>query len=441
MDFYGREEERAELERIRERSLANARFTVVTGRRRVGKTELLERAYHDGRTPYLHFLVTRRSERDLCATFQEEAQRVLGRPFLGRADRFGALFEELLEYAVATPFTLVIDEFQELDRIDPGIFGEIQGAWDRWHGKAKVNLVACGSVNRMMTKIFLDDSQPLYGRNTGRLDVGPFPTAVLRRILADRNPRYSGRDLLALWTLTGGVARYVELFMDVGATTRGAMLDEVFGPSSAYIDEGRVVLSDEFGKEGGVYFSILAAIAAGRTSYGDIRNAVGEEIGGHLTKLERVYGFVSKARPFRGRESGRDFHYRIDDAFFRFWFRFVHRYMHLVEQRQRGALRQIVERDFDVFAGTSLERWFRTKLLEEGRYTRIEGWWDRKGENEIDLVCENEADGTLDFREVKTDPRRLDPQALGLKVAAFFRKNPDLRRERFGVGGLSLDDM
>ena len=49
--------------------------------------------------------------------------------------------------------------------------------------------------------------------------------------------------------------------------------------------------------------------------------------------------------------------------------------------------------------------------------------------------------GTLDFREVKTDPRRIDLQALGLKIAAFFRKNPDLRRERFGVGGLSLDDM
>ncbi len=49
--------------------------------------------------------------------------------------------------------------------------------------------------------------------------------------------------------------------------------------------------------------------------------------------------------------------------------------------------------------------------------------------------------GTLDFREVKTDPPRIDLQALGLKVAAFFRKNPDLRRERFGIGGLSLDDM
>ena len=440
MDFYGREEELAELARIRELSFENARFTVVTGRRRVGKTELLERGYGDGRTPYLHFLVTRRSERDLCTTFQEEAERVLKRPFLGRADRFGPLFAAILEFAAETPFTLVVDEFQELDRIDPGIFGEIQDAWDRLHGRAKVNLVACGSVNRMMTKIFFDDSQPLYGRNTGRIDVGPFPTAVLKRILADRNPRFTGRDLLALWTLTGGVARYVELFMDSGATTRKAMLDEAFGSSSAYIDEGRVVLSDEFGKEGGVYFSILSAIASGRSSYADVRNAVGEEIGGHLTKLERVYGFVSKARPFRG-DAARDFHYRIDDAFFRFWFRFVHKYMHLVEQKQRGVLRQIVERDFDAFAGTALERWFRTKFLEEGRYTRIGGWWDRKGENEIDLVCENETDGTLDFREVKTDARRIDLQALGLKVAAFFRKNPDLRRERFGVGGLSLDDM
>jgi AAA+ ATPase superfamily predicted ATPase len=292
-----------------------------------------------------------------------------------------------------------------------------------------------------VNRIFFDEGQPLSGRATSQLRVEPFALPVLRRILADHNPAWTPDDLLALWTLTGGVARYVELFMDVGATTRGAMLDEVFGPSSAYIDEGRVVLSDEFGKEGGVYFSILAAIASGRTSYGDIRNAVGEEIGGHLTKLERVYGFVSKARPFRGRDAGRDFHYRIDDAFFRFWFRFVHRYMHLVEQRQRGVLRQIVERDFDAFAGTALERWFRTKLLEEGRYTRVEGWWDRKGENEIDLVCENEADGTLDFREVKTDPRRFDPRAFDLKVAAFFRKNPDLRRERFGVGGLSLEDM
>ena len=342
---------------------------MVTGRRRVGKTELLEKAYNDGRTPYLHFLVTRRSEKDLCALFQEGAARTLGRPFLGRADRFGQLFEVVLEYAEQTPFTLVVDEFQELDRIDPGIFGEIQDAWDRWHGRAKINLVACGSVNRMMTKIFFDDSQPLYGRNTGRLDVGPFPTAILKRILADHNPSFSGRDLLSLWTLTGGVACYVELFMDAGAATRSAMLDEVFGPSSAYIDEGRVVLSDEFCKEGGVYFSILAAIAAGRTSCGDIKNVVGEEIGGYLTKLEHAYGFVSKARPFRGKESSRDFRYQID------------------------------------------------------------------------LVCENEMDDTLDFHEVKTDPHRIDLKTLGLKAAAFFEKNPDLRREHFGLFGLSLADM
>ena len=441
MNFYGRAEELAELARIRDLSSKNARFTVVTGRRRVGKTELLEHAYHDGRAPYLYFLVTRRSERDMCRTFQEEAEKSLGRPFLGQADHFGPLFEAILEYAAETPLTLVIDEFQDLDRIDPGIFGEIQGAWDRLHGRARVNLIACGSINRMMTKIFFDESQPLYGRNTGRLDIGPFPVAVLKKILRDHLPTSTNRDLLALWTLTGGVARYVELFMDAGACTHEAMLDEVFGPSSAYIDEGRVALSDEFGKEYGIYFSILSAIAAGKTSYADIQNAVGGEIGGHLTKLERAYSLITKVRPFRERDSSRTFLYRIDDSFFRFWFRFIYKYAHLIEQKQRTTLRQIVDRDFDTFSGVSLERYFRVKFLEEKRYTRVGGWWDRKGENEIDLVCENELNDALDFHEVKLDARRIDLTGLSLKVAAFFQKHPDMRRSSFGMAGLSLEDM
>ena len=104
-------------------------------------------------------------------------------------------------------------------------------------------------------------------------------------------------------------------------------------------------------------------------------------------------------------------------------------------------VRAVVDRDFDAFAGHSLERYFRARLLEEGRYTRIGGWWDRKGENEIDLVCENELTGTLDFFEVKTDATRFSPAALETKVANFFVKNPDLRRGRHLVSVLSLDDM
>ena len=441
MKFYGREEELSELWKIRALSNEGARFTVVTGRRRIGKTELVERAFNDGKTPYLYFLVTRRAEKDLCAILQEEAQKVLSQPILGIAERFGQLFEVVMAYSVAVPMTLVIDEFQEFDRINPAIFGEIQGIWDRYHKKSRLNLIVCGSVNRLMNKIFFDDSQPLYGRNTGTMRIAPFSVDLVKKILREHNGRSTNKDLLALWTLTGGVARYVELFMDSRAWTRSAMLKCVCSLSSAYIDEGKVILSDEFGKEYGIYFSILSSIASGRTSFAEIRNLIGSEIGGHLTKLESSYSFISKVVPACDKPSNRNCLYRLDDCFFRFWFRFVYKYMHLIEQKLLPSLLQIVERDFDVFSGAALEQYFKAKLLAAGDYTRIGGWWDRKGENEIDLVCENELTGTLGFYEVKIDRRRYDAAILAGKVEAFFRKHPEMRDRKHSIGGLFLDDM
>ena len=98
MKFYGREEELKELRWIRESSLESARFTVVTGRRRVGKTELLEKALNDGVSPYLYFLVTERAEKDLCSILQEEAQKVISQPILGTVERFSQLFEIVMAY-------------------------------------------------------------------------------------------------------------------------------------------------------------------------------------------------------------------------------------------------------------------------------------------------------------------------------------------------------
>ena len=441
MRFYGREDEIAELLRIREQSLDSARFTVITGRRRVGKTELVERAYSDGKYPYLYLLISQRAERDLCAILQEDVAKVVKRPILGTAERFGQLFRLIAEAAETTPLTVVIDEFQEFDKIDPAIFTDIQGVWDELHKRVKLNLVVCGSVNRQMGKIFFDDSQPLYGRNTGSIRLDPFPIELLRNIFRECAPRATNRDLLTLWTLTGGVARYVELLMDVKAITRKKMLEAVFGLSSSYVDEGRIALGQEFGKDCGVYFSILSAIASGRTSYAEIRNLVGAEVGGQLTKLERDYSLIEKVQPAYEKATTRNCMYRIDDCFFRFWFRFVYKHLHLLEQKQFAAIRQLVERDFDQFTGVALERYFRRKFLEAGRYTQVSGWWDRKGENEIDLVCENELTGTLDFYEVKCEAARLDLSALQLKVAAFFRKHPEKQRTNYGVYGLSTKDM
>jgi len=443
--FYGREEEIEELRKIREISRKYARMTIVAGRRRVGKTQLVRQAFDDGVTPYLHLVITRKPEKFQCKSLQETAERDLKVLFLGEAQRFSQIFETLVKESISHPDTLVLDEFQEFDFVDPGIFGDVAAIWDRYHNEAHLNLVICGSVNRLINKIFFDDSQPLYGRNTGKLQLDPFKVSVIKKIFRDFKPNYRPQDLLDLWTVTGGVARYVELMMENGAFSRKDMLDVIFGRISTFIDEGKTVLSEEFGKEYGTYFAILSAIASGSTTGAEIRNELGVELGGYMLRLEDQYAIVSKKQPLFEKTTTKACHYQIDDCFFRFWFRFVYRYQSLIELRRYEELKEIVSRAIDAFSGYSLERYFWWKFVEDTSYVRMGAWWDRKGENEIDLVCEGlKRDGeppVLDFYEIKRDVGKIDLESLKRKSEAFLARNPEMRTCRIGFGGLSMLDM
>lgn len=439
MKFYDREIEIAALREIREKSRRNARFTVVTGRRRVGKTQLIKRAFED--EPYLYLYVSRKAEKDLCSGFQSEIARVLDLPAVGSAQHFEDLFRLVVDASKRRPVTLVIDEFQEFYRVNASVFSAMANIWDDAQKKAKLNLVVCGSVNRLMSKIFKDSSEPLYGRNTGLLHIQPFRISVLREILADHSPRYSNEDLLSLWTMTGGVARYVEQLMDDGAFTRKKMLDSIFRLDSSYLDEGMSILVQEFGKEYGTYFSILSAIASGHTEYSQIKNDVGVDVGAYLAKLESEYGLVRRKVPIFAAQVSKRSNYEIDDCFFRFWFRFVWKNMYLKELQRFDVMRDLAQRDYEIFSGRALEWYFRWKFIEEKKYTRMDSWWDRKGENEIDLVCDDEVSGRIDFFEVKRDKARIDLTALKKKSIAFFEKNPKLAGRKVSFAGLSMADM
>ena len=155
MKFYGREKEIGELRQQRDISCKFARFTVVTGRRRIGKTQLIRQAFDDGVSPYVHLVITKKTEKVQCENHQREAERALGITIRGRCERFADLFEDLIKESVSRSFTLVLDEFQEFDQVDDSIYAEMAGVWDRYHSDSKINLVVCGSVNRLMNKIFL----------------------------------------------------------------------------------------------------------------------------------------------------------------------------------------------------------------------------------------------------------------------------------------------
>lgn len=443
MKFYGRTNETAILQRERSLSRENARFTVVTGRRRVGKTELIDHALNNGTDDYLYLLLTRQTEKNLCGSLQQEVRHQLGDKIAlyGTIDRFIDLVREIFRYSETHPLTLVIDEFQEMDRINPAFYSELQGLWDEYHRRVKLHLVASGSVNRMMNRIFFDGGEPLYGRNTSHLRLRPFPVSLLKEILLEQNPNGSKDDLLALWTITGGIARYVALLMDAHATDRSAMLSAFFSDASPFLDEGRAILVQEFGNDYATYFTILSSIATGHTKFAEIKNDLGMDVGSYLSNLEKVYGLIRKVIPAYAPTGSKNAAYRIEDSFLRFWFRYVFKNATLVELGKFDRLRQLVDADLDAFSGVALERYFYCKFAEESDYTRMGAWWDRKGENEIDLVCEDDAAATLDFYEIKRDPRRFDRAALEAKVAAFLEKNPSKRNVPRTLHFVSLADM
>ena len=439
MRFFDRQAEIAELREFASRSAEVAQFTVVTGRRRVGKTSLVLKAL-EGRE-YVYLFVERKSEKDLCATFVREINEKLGDVIFGEPTRFEEIFGALMKIARTRHLNVIIDEFQEFKKINAAVFTSIQKLWDLHKADAHINLIVTGSVNTLMVNLFRNKKAPLYGRETAFMVVEPFTTAVMKEILSEYHPKYTKEDLLALWTFTGGVAKYIELLIDSKSYTKDSMIKTIVKANSVFLDEGKAVLVEEFDKEYGVYFSILSAIARGLTERNQIEQTVGRQIGGYLARLESDYALIRTHQPLFAKPSSKAVHYELHDNFLIFWFRYLYRYSYILEIKGFEQLRAIIARDYPVLSGHALEDYFRRKEAESGRWTRIGSWWNRKGENEIDLIAENELDKYAVVAEVKRDKERISVDVLKDKVAAFLRATGEFKDYSMSYLALSLEEM
>ena len=437
MKFYDRKTEIDILHDNERKSCEHASFMVMMGRRRIGKTTLLTHAFKG--MSYAYLFVSRDSEAMLCRKFQNSLEEQIGLHIYGTVTRFRDLFEMIMQESQKRHFTLIIDEFQELFRINASTFSDIQDIWDRYHDTSKINLIACGSIHSLMKRIFEDRSEPLYGRPTSKMTIHPFTTTVLKQILYDANPNYTPDDLLCLYMLTGGVAKYIELLIDGGYTTKEKMLDAVCRQDSYFLSEGRDLLVNEFQGEYGNYFSILQLIASGLTRRSEIDGALQKDSGTFLKKLDEDYEMISKLQPLLAKNGSKTSKYEIHDHFLRFWFRFVYPYQSLVERNQLDMLRKYIGEQYTQFSGRSLERYFQDKLFETGRYTDIGNWWDRSGKNEIDIVAINAFDHSGLIAEVKRNPDRINMHSLHEK-AEGLPKMP-FAHYQFDFQGLSLSDM
>lgn len=438
MRFYDRERELDILQRNWEQTTERGRMTVLVGRRRIGKTTLLTKSAQDGEQPLLYLYVSKDNERVLTGKFQEVAEQTLGLRVFGHMETFAQFFEQLLHYGREKHFTLVLDEFQNFLKVNPAIPSHIQDLWDRYHESSKINMVACGSIYNMMHKIFDNEDEPLYGRQDCRLNMQPFRIGTLKEILHDHNPQYTAEDLLCLYALTGGVAKYVAWLMDAKATTKSKMLRWVTQAGSPYLSEGTELIMSEFGKDYTNYLSILQLIASGMTTQSEIDGIIGKNTGAYLENLEEDYNYIRRKLPMFSKPGSRNSRWQLDDCFLRFWFRFILRNQALVEMERNDLLLEIVEKGYEQYSGFVLEQYFRQKWMEEERVTHVGSYWDRRGQNEIDMIALNDIDKTAIVAEIKRQRKKFSPAELSEKTATL---NKELSRYSITQIGLSMENM
>jgi len=403
--FYDREKEIALLLNTEQKSMEAAQMTFVTGRRRIGKTALLTQTFRG--KPMLYFFVEKKNEVLLCEEFVTEIQDKLGVTIFGKISSFKDVFGYLMELSQNRHFTLIIDEFQEFRNINSSIYSEMQNIWDVHKNNSKLNLILCGSVYSLMKKIFENSKEPLFGRATTKMQVKSFDITTIKEIIRDYHPDFSNEDLLAFYLFTGGVAKYVELLADAPAFTLESIVNEVFSDNSLFLDEGKNVLIDEFGKDYGNYFSILSLIASSKTSRPEIESVLNMNVGGFLDKLENEYSLLTKVRPVFSKPAGKNVKYRLNDNFLNFWFRFIYKYSGAVETESYNYLKEIVSRDYTTYSGQILERYFREKIMKEENLSAIGSYWESGNQNEIDIIAINEYEKTAIIAEVKRQKDKI----------------------------------
>ncbi len=435
MKFYDREIETHTLRKIEETSKSYAQMTVITGRRRIGKTTLIKHAY--GADEMIYFFVARKSETLLCKELADTVRDKLGED-MGDFDSMARLFSILMQVAKRRHFILVFDEFQNFKYVNESFFSDMQNIWDSNKEDARINLIVCGSLYSMMTKIFDDRKEPLYGRATSRIRLRPFPLQTLVEIMRDNNQGFVPDDLLSFYMVTGGIAKYVEQLVEAGAFNKDSILDIVLSYGSYFIEEGKELLSDEFGKDYGNYFSILSAIASGYNERGEIKSYTGIEAGGYLDKLENTYDLLYRYRPYLASPNSRNVKYGIKDNFLNFWFRFIYKYRSAVEIGNLDYVSNKVAADYETFSGWILERYFRQLYRESGTYNFVTNYWEKNGQNEIDLIAVNETDREIVIGEVKRNKHRIDLHKLEQKSEAITQKR---KGWRIVLTALSMDDM
>lgn len=435
MEFYNRIQELQHLERLDQRSHAEGVMTVFIGRRRVGKTMLALR--HVENKNFLYLFVARKSEHLICEEFLEEIKKRFSIPVFGDVRYFKDIFALLLEIGKKEKFTLVIDEFQEFFQTNPSIYSDVQKLWDLNKHVVKLHVIFIGSVYSLMHKIFQHEKQPLFGRANGILNINAFSIETTTQILKDCQI-FNATNLFLYYAFTGNLPKYLDIFITETVSSLDDALNILLQKNSPFINEGKYILIEEFGRDHATYFAILELISQGKTARTEIESFLGKDVGGYLSRLESDYALIVRHRPINAKINTRNQKYKISDNFLNFWFRFIYKHQTAIEIENFSYIKKIIQRDFATYSGPVLEKFFHKLLAETEQFNQIGSYWEKNNQNEIDIVAINDLEKKLLIAEVKLNKSRINLNILKGKAKNLLQ---DYSGYDVSFRALSLEDV
>lgn len=330
--FLGRERELEVLAELADSG--KPELFVLYGRRRVGKTELLQRFCHGRKAVY--FLAAQVRDRDNLRAFRDALREGLGDPLIDTVQfqDWPAALGFAAERAGDERVVIVLDEFPYLCEANRGLPSLVQQFWDKRGKHSRLMLVLCGSQVSFMEREVLAERSPLFGRRTGQRRLEPIAPLDALRFYAD----WPVHTRVLAYSILGGMPAYLRRF-DERLSLDENLLREVLRPQGYLFDEVQFLLKNELSNPA-TYNSILGAVAAGSQRVGDIALHVGVDsttankylhVLRELRLIEREVP-LTDPDPLRSRRGS----YRIADRFLAFHYRHVQPNVSLIESG-RGA--------------------------------------------------------------------------------------------------------